>query len=368
MKKKTIFIVCTGLGNINRGYETFTRECFDVLKNSDEFNLILLKGAGNTTNNEIVINNCKRNSTTTLLISKIFKCETYKIEQISFALNMLPKIFKYKPSLIYYSDFILGTWLWHFRKWLKFKYTLLFSNGAPNGPPFTRTDFVQQLLPLYVEQSMKAGEPKEKFIVLPYAIYCNKEENIESSKQIVELRKSLNIPLDKKIIISVGAINSNHKRMNYVIDEFAVMNNDKYFLILLGQLNAESEEIITKASKQLKTGTYLIKQVDSNWVKLYLLMSDYFILASLNEGLPRVLPEALSCGLLPIVHDYNVTRETLKGKGIFKNLTQSRQLSNAINEVDECKISKEDLIKFAFENYSWNVLKYNYQSILSQYA
>lgn len=368
MKEKTVFIVCTGLGNINRGYETFTRECFDALKNSNDFTLKLIKGAGNKTNNEIVITNCKRNGKLTLLLSKIFKCEPYKIEQISFALNMLLAIFKHKPSLIYYSDFVLGTWLWHFRKWLKFKYTLLFSNGAPNGPPFTRTDFVQQLLPLYIQQSIKVGELKEKFILLPYAIQCNKEENIESLQHVVEIRKLLNIPTNKKIIISVGAINNNHKRMNYVIDEFTMLNNEEYFLILLGQINTESEAIIAKANKQLKTDSYLIKQVCSDQVKLYLFAADYFILASLNEGLPRVLPEALSCGLLPIVHDYNVTRETLKDKGIFKNLTQNNQLCNAIKEVDSMNVLKKNLIEFAYENYSWNSLKSNYRSMLLNYA
>ena len=41
-----VFLVCPGVGHVNRGYETFTRECFEALKADDRFDLFLFKGAG----------------------------------------------------------------------------------------------------------------------------------------------------------------------------------------------------------------------------------------------------------------------------------------------------------------------------------
>ena len=142
-----VFIVCAGVGHIKRGYESFTVECFETLKTNNYFKLYLLKGGGIKNENEIRIPCMQRNSKVSKFLHRITSKEPYYFEQLSFFWGMLFRIIKYKPAVIYYSDFILGTWLWHFRRILKFEYKLLFSNGAPNGPPFSRMDHVQQLLP-----------------------------------------------------------------------------------------------------------------------------------------------------------------------------------------------------------------------------
>src|SRR5471030_1017006 len=129
--KPNVFIICTGVGHINRGYESFTRECFDKLKASSKFQLFLLKGGGKSIQKEFKIPCVKRNSAFARFLSRITKKERYWIEQFTFLFGMLPSLIKYEPSVIYYSDFILGTFLFHLRRFFKFKYKLLFSNGAP---------------------------------------------------------------------------------------------------------------------------------------------------------------------------------------------------------------------------------------------
>ena len=113
--KPKVFIVCTGLGNINRGYESFTNECFNALKQNDYFELILLKGAGRNKLNEFSIYNLRRKSKTAIILSKLLGKEPYFIEQFTFLIGMLPKIIQHRPSIIYFSDFLLGTFLWHLR-------------------------------------------------------------------------------------------------------------------------------------------------------------------------------------------------------------------------------------------------------------
>ncbi len=141
-----VFLVCTGLGRVNRGYESFTRECFEALKENNQFKLLLFKGGGKTKEHEFAITNLQRNNKLSILIAKLLHKNSYLIEQVSFCLFFLPHIIRKRPSIIYYSDFILGTYLWHLRKIFKFEYKLLFSNGAPNGPPYKTEDHVQQLL------------------------------------------------------------------------------------------------------------------------------------------------------------------------------------------------------------------------------
>ena len=364
MPKPKVFLICTGVGHINRGYESFTLECFENLKTSNKFELFLLKGGGSNQHHHLKIACIKRNSALGTFINKVTGKEKYWVEQLTFLFGMLPALLKYKPSVIYYSDFVLGTFLWQLRRFFGFKYQLLFSNGAPNGPPFTRMDHLQQLLPMYVKEAELAGTPSAKQTLLPYAITINKEKNRALIADKANLMQKLKLPTNKKIIICVGAVNCHHKRIDYLINEFTLMQNDNYFLVVLGQIDEQSTSIILQAKQQLPNNNYLIQQVAGNDVVNYLAVADYFILPSLNEGLPRVLPEALAAGLLPIVHNYTVTQETLKGYGVFKNMTATGILQDAIDEVDARNIGKQTLIDFAFNNYSWDKLVAKYEDMM----
>ena len=362
--KATVFLVCSGLGHINRGYESFTRECFDTLKGSEKFNLFLIGGGGKSVDNEIILPNLPRRGKFTVWLSKILRSEPYTVEQVTFCVSLLLLIIKKKPQIIYYSDFKLGTYLWHLRKHLKFKYKLLFSNGAPNGPPYKTEDHVQQLLPMYIRNAQAGGTPLSKQTLLPYAIAMNVAENLKNTQKKDVLKSTLQLPAHKKVIICVGAINSHHKRIDYLINEFAGLDSAKYFLVVLGQIDELSKPILELADSKLTPGSFIIKQVASHEVNDYLYAADYFILPSLNEGLPRVLPEALSTGLLPMVHNYDVTRETLNSYGVFRDMKTSGILQSAIDEVDSRNISKEELINYAFNEYSWQSLAARYEQML----
>jgi len=364
--KPNIFIVCTGVGHINRGYESFTIECFNELKSSSKFELFLLKGGGASSGKEIKIACLKRRGKLAKFCFKVTGREAYWFEQATFLMGMLPALIKYKPAVIYYSDFILGTFLWHLRRFFKFKYKLLFSNGAPNGPPFSTMDHVQQLLAVYEKDAVSKGTPPETQTLLPYGFDISNIPPFLSENEQKSLRQKLGLPLDKKIIISIGAINTNHKRMDYVIKEFAMLDPNKYFLVLLGQVDNNSTVVLNLAAELLVQGSYTIQQVDAKDVSAYLSISDYFILASLTEGFGRVLIEAQEYGLLPIVHDYDVVREVLKSYAVYGDLTKDNQLQGLLKQVDKSNLTEEDVWSYAYNNYSWDKLNSQYEQMLTR--
>ena len=339
-----------------RGYESFTRECFEALRDSDSFELFLLKGGGVDADHEFVIKNLPRKSKIAKMVSRLFKTEPYLIEQLTFCIGMLPKLFFIKPAVIYYSDFTLGAYLWNIKKILNLKVKLLFSNGAPNGPPYSRMDHIQQLLPVYFKEASENGVADSKQTLIPYAIRIDREYAAKAITEKSAVRTRLDLPKDRKIIVSVGAINSHHKRMDYVVSEFSTLPAEGFYLLIIGQFAEHSAEIISLAERILNNGSYRFIQLEPDAVRDYLIASDYFILASLHEGLPRVLPEALAAGLLPIVHNYVVTQQTLGDHGIFCDLTKRGALVSAINKVDTQNVSRVKLIDLAFEKYSWQNL------------
>jgi 1,2-diacylglycerol 3-alpha-glucosyltransferase len=360
-KKPNVFIVCTGVGHINRGYESFTKEFFTALEHNDQFNLFMLKGAGETKGNEIKINCAIRNSKTAATLSRITGKEGYWVEQATFLFSMLPYIIRYKPVVIYYSDFILGTFLWHLQSYFKFKYKLLFSNGAPNGPPFSTMHHVQQLLPVYLESATKAGADPDKQTLLPYGFDIDIKERLESIKRKNEIREQLGIKKDQKIILSVGAINKSFKRMDYTINEAANLPED-YFLIILGQVEDETPELLELAAQKLP-GRHIITNVPSEKVKDYYIAADYFVLSSLNEGFGRVLIEALSYGLPCFVNDYINAKQVLGEYGIYTDMKQPGALTKTIlNQTAD--LDREMIIKSLYETYSWDKLKSKYADMI----
>jgi 1,2-diacylglycerol 3-alpha-glucosyltransferase len=352
-----VFIVCTGLGHINRGYESFTRECFDALKDTSEFNLHLVKGGGKSIGNEIALPNLPRRNKAAQFLAKILPTDSYTIEQATFCMAMLPLILTKKPAVIFYSDFTLGTYLWHLRKYFKFKYKLLFSNGAPNGPPFKTEDHVQQLLPVYLEQAIQQGAPASMQTLLPYGFDIDIRERINSIHQKAQVRKHLGLSPTQKVILSVGAVNKHHKRMDYLIEEIAKLGKE-YYLVILGQFEAETAELQRLASEKL-AGRFTIANVSFQQVKDYYIAADYFVLASLNEGFGRVLIEALSYGLPCIVHDYINAKQVLGENATYLDMRKKGNLMQFF-KTENTTTDKELLIRAAAQLYSWNNLKNKY--------
>jgi 1,2-diacylglycerol 3-alpha-glucosyltransferase len=367
--KLKVFLICTGLGVINRGYESFTRECYECLKDEKDIDLKLFKGGGKTGRNEYVLPSFKREHKMTHFLSRISGKERYYLEQLSFFFFLLPYVFIKRPQVIYFSDFYLGCWLSHMRRWTGIKFRLLFSNGAPNGPPFDGFDMVQQLLRYHYDIALAGGEPPARHEVVPYGVKVDRKLSVTNSEIKAALKNKLNIPAGKKIILSVGALNSSHKRMDHLIKEFAGLDQEKYFLIILGQDTSESPALYALATEKLKSDAYVLRTVAHQEVNDYYQVADVFVLASLQEGLPRVILEACAYGLAVVCHDYGINRETLENFGWYLDMNKKGALQHTLEtylSIEESPAMKEERIRFLYEHYSWDVLKERYITLIKK--
>jgi glycosyltransferase involved in cell wall biosynthesis len=105
-------------------------------------------------------------------------------------------------------------------------------------------------------------------------------------------RESLQLPIDKTIYISVGSL-CNRKDPGTVIEGFCKSQSYKTsLLILIG----DGELAGSVRSKYKDHENILFAGFHKN-VSQYMQASDYFISASLSEGLPNTVLEAMACGL-----------------------------------------------------------------------
>lgn len=372
MDKIKVFITCSGLGNIKRGFESFTQECFAALSQEPDLDISLYQGGGDSINQEITLWNFPRNHRLTALVSKLTGKSIYFIEQVSFAVSLLPHIQLRQPDVIYFSDGSVGNFLWHWRRLTKQKYKLLFCNGAPFFPPgLPRCDRIQQVTPIHLQTTIEKGVPAAKQILVPYGINISPKLEILSSQQQELLRQQLGLPQHRPIILSVGAINKSHKRMDYLIRETATLSKPCPYLLLLGQQDGESEEIIQLGNQLLGTQNFQVKTVNIEEVIGYYRVADVFVLASLDEGFGRVFLEAMSWGLPCLAHDSEVTRFVLGQEGYFANFKLPGTLADLISQVlaaEDNDFQRHQRHESIYQRFSWKKLRSSYVQMIQNIA
>lgn len=363
-----VFLVCSGLGHVNRGYESFARECFEALASDPSLQITLVQGGDTSIPGSITVPNLPRDRPWTQQIARWLHFhktlnDPYTLEQITFFLGLIPQLQQHRPDVVFLSDFTLATLLWHWRRISRLNYKILFSNGAPNGPPFSRMDHVQHLTPTHYQWAIEAGEPPEKHTIIPYGIKVSPQFTPISPDEKQSLRRQLNLPEHGTILLSVAALNISHKRLDYLIQEVAALPEPRPHLVMLGQQNAETPQVLELARSRLGSQGFTVRTVSAEQVNLYYQATDLFILASLQEGLPRVFLEAMAHGLPCLAHDYEVSRFVLTDSDLLGDFQQPGTLGQLL--IQTCQKSQslhyqQQQHQSVYDRFSWDSLQSQY--------
>ncbi len=326
-----VFFVCTSLGNSRRGIESFFRECFDAMHGYPNLHAELYKGGGVDAPDEYRLWCLKKFGWPAKLLGKLVRRNGYVVEQLTFLPALINRIKAGKPDVIFYSDVNLAMRLRSRRDSIGVPYTLLYSNGAPAKPPYDGTDHVQQVTPLYYQEAIDAGEPPGKHSLVPYGIAVPPGDPAGEPVAKQQLRRELNLPIDRPIVLSVGWISPRLKRMDYLIDEVASLPSPRPYLVMLGEIDETSPPIIARAKEKLGDANFAVRSVPYEQVSRYYRSADMFALASLKEGFGRVYLEALIHGLPCAVNDHPVMRYVLGEVGSFGRFDQPGELAKIIS-------------------------------------
>lgn len=359
-----VYLVCTGVGIMNRGIETFARECFDGLRGMQELRIELFKGAGpEMPTNEHRLWCLPRTGVAALLLGAIIRRNGYVVEQLSSFLPLVQRIRAGRPDIVFTSDGNLLRRLHQFRKQIGVPFRLLFSNGGPVDPPFLFADYVHQVAPVYFDRAIAAGVSPDRQRMIPYgiAVPAGAPDVREPAKRAV--RELLRLPLDRQIVLSVGWISAQQKRMDYLVEEVARLSPPRPYLVLLGAMDDQSETILKLARDKLGSENFSARSVPYEQTADYYRAADVFALASLQEGFGRVFLEALIYGLPVFAHDHPVMRFVLNHEGVLSDLSQPGCLSAKLQEGLRERITLEVAARrrqSVRERFSWETLAPRY--------
>ena len=370
--KLQVFMPCSGLGRVRRGFESFTEELHNAIQCEKRISATIFKGSGYKNKYEIPIWNIPRTNRAGKILGRIAAGRGgYFVEQLSFFLSLVPYLETRRPDVVLFSDGNLGNLLWRWRRFRGLRYKLLFSNGGPLSPPFPRWDFVHQISSLHYQSAKLMGQTDDRQTYIPYGSNIASALPVEDITTKSLLRHKLGLPKDRVIILSVAVINASHKRLDYVIRELASLPLPRPFLVMLGESDVETPAILKLAHTLLGATGYIARTVKRKDVACYYTIADLFVLASIREGMGKVLVEALAGGLPCLAHDYPVAREVLGKFGYYGNFNMPGSLALLLQTIlsqNHSGNERHARHRYAYETYSWDQLHLKYSDLLCHCA
>jgi len=362
--KPTLFLICTGLGIVQRGFETYISDLVEKLSSENHsFVTKLLTGGRYKSDNvkSIQLWCIPRNNN---WLNKIFGVKaTAELEQVSFFFSLIIHLIFNKPSAIYLGEYKLYCYLFKFRNLFKLNYSLILYTGGQVSPGLfdSNRDFVHHVTDIYYDDLIKIGYPPSHQFILPHFVSLASKVHVQNS-----ILKQLNID-KKKIIISIGIVDKTIKRMNLFVE---VLANDpsRYFPVILGESTEDTDEIEQMLIENFGKRNYFLGKVERSEIYQYLIESDLFMLLSPKESFGLAALEALSVGLPVICCEYHESKFVLQDAAYLTNYNDKLLLGRLLNQVicdNSTSRNKDKRIDFVQKNYSWDVLKEKYMDMFN---
>jgi len=209
--------------------------------------------------------------------------------------------------------------------------------------------------------------PKNKIKVILNGISNDFIKTNETKKY--ELRKKHNIPIDKKVFLTVGTL-SKRKNQILVLKSLLEINNNirsNLLYILVGEGNEKNNLKNFVKKNNLEKNVLFVGNKFSDELIEYYWLSDYFVLTSLSEAMPLVFFEALASGL-PII-----TIKTLEGVSdiynencfVLSNDFNPKSIKNAILNSLNRSWDSSYIINYS-KNFTWDTIAEKYHNLYKE--
>jgi len=203
------------------------------------------------------------------------------------------------------------------------------------------------------KKAVSLGIESSKIQAIPNGIDTDKFFRVPKD----EARRELGLPLNKKIIISVGGL---VKRKGFhsvlaVLPEVIKKYKEVLYVIVGGPtVEGDLGPELKKQVKELNLDDHVrfTGPLPYDKVRKWLNAADIFCLATSNEGWANVFFEAMACGKPVVTTRVGGNEEVVKSAdyGILVDLDDQKQLKNAIIKALEKKWDHRKIIEYAAEN------------------
>jgi len=321
-----VALLCSGLGHVLRGHETFAQQLVEML--SDSIELTVFKGGGTASSREVVVPNIPRNSPLLADVhpkanprwaATVADQERHRIESETFAYAALAPLMSGNYDVVHCLEREVCAVIHRERHLFSRPPRLLFSNGgaipARDLPP---CDMVQEHTAYNARYSAR-----NKSVVIPHGVDLKR---FHPSAEPLS-RTALGISAGHRVAISVGTICRHHKRMDHVIEALADLPD--WHLLIVGQESPESDEIRQLGRARLGARVSFHRALHHE-LPAYYAAADAFVLGSTFETFGIVYLEAMAMGLPVFCTTHPNQRSIVQEGGEYVDMRRPEDLAAAM--------------------------------------
>lgn len=373
MGQPRMWIVCTGAGRVQRGFETYARDLFAALREDGELDVMLLQGGGSSAAGERTIPSLHRDGAVNAAICRVVgHHRRYTVEYASFCAAMLPALVTSPPDVIYALEFPVYKFLRLLRRRLRARWRLVHFTGGQLARlvPADAGTFLHHVTPCTVGVPQAAGFAPDHQFVLPHFVDLRRIPQPIDANERAAVRTALGLPVDRPVVLSVGSLDIRAKRMDYLVREIGALPlRSRPYLVMLGHHDHETPQLEGLAESLLGSDGYTMGTVSRHDLWSYYAAADVFALASMAEGFGLVYVEALASGVPVVAHDFAVSRFVLADHGTFADLSHPGALGRALGTVTNGnRESPEARRAYVRERFDWSVLGAEYRRVFRDIA
>ena len=338
-----VAVASSGLGHVARGIEAWAHDLGHALAQRG-LPVLLCKGAGRTEESFDRVVPCwtREGRCTRRLLARLPRFlgwrlglgSGYGVEQSTFAWNLLGVLRRERIDLLHVQDPQVA-WLAQWAQTIGLVRTrTILAHGTEESLDFQRQiTYLQHLAPWHLEQSREAGVWKPTWTAIPNFVDTDQFSPGDGS----QLRDELGIPRQAIVVLTAAAIKRGHKRIDYLIREFAALRSANpelpLWLVVAGAWEAETDALIAQGRELLGDRVrFLVRFPRSRMPQLYR-AADIFVLASLIEMMPIAVLEATASGLPCVTHRHPILQWMVGPGGKTRDLSADGSLSEALQRL-----------------------------------
>jgi glycosyltransferase involved in cell wall biosynthesis len=326
-------LVSCGLGHVNRGFEVSTARWYEILSKEPELDVKLYTGGKYEGGTEII--NIPRDWLLKYVLFPIANINrrrfwefAYGVEMVTFAFGLIGPLLLWRPDVIWTKEAPFAHVIFFLKYLLGLKYKVIFANGGGfKTDTYKIFDHIQHLQTQSLNEALNSGLDAQKMCIIP-----NLMTFTESVLDRESLRASFGYAPEDWVVICVAAWNNYHKRIDYLIDEVAGMNDAKVKLLLCGHPEPDAASLKKLAAQKLGNRVKWLT-LPHQRIPQALKASDVFVLPSLDELFGSASIEAMMAGLPVVAHLNGATRHFVDGELEITDLSKPGNLTARLSEL-----------------------------------
>jgi glycosyltransferase involved in cell wall biosynthesis len=334
-----VAVASSGLGHVRRGIEAWAQDLAGALKRRNV--PVGLFGGAPGEGGIISVGCLQRANAAAQRTAALFRelggwryglGSVYEVEQLSFAFRLWPHV-RRGYDILHVQDPLLARIMERLRRMKLSDAHVILANGTAERPDQLSTlSVVQELSPQGAEKwpPDRGGGPT----VFMVPNFVDLGTFAPGDRRAA--RRRFNLPEDAFIVFCSAAIRRYHKRIDYLIEEFAGFAagyDGPAMLVVAGGREADTDELVALGRERLgERVRFLVSAPRADMPALYR-AADVFTLSSLFEAGSVALMEAMASGLPIVCNDTPNFRFAAGPKSLFADLTQPGTLAAAFAEM-----------------------------------